>query len=408
MGSRRTAGEGSVYQRASDGLWCAAVDLGWTPAGTRRRKVVASRTQAGALAKLREVRRTLAVHGTVPTGAPTLAEWLTAWLEGAAAARVRPRTLATYRHKVALVLATPAARVRLDRLTPAHVRAVHAGIAAAGLSGATALQAHRVLAVALRDAQREGLVARNVATLVDAPRRDARPRAALSAGQARALLAAVADDPLAGRWALALLCGVRQGEALGLTWGCVDLDGGTLDLAWQLQRLPLRHGCARPGADPACGRSRPGSCPAAALAVPRGYEHRPLAGGLALTRPKSAAGVRVLPLLPVMGDALRLRAAAAPPGPDGLVWTRADGRPVDPRADAAAWHAALERAGLPAVPLHAARHTTATLLLEAGVDAHVVASILGHSDVVTTRGYQHASLELARAALGRVEAAVGG
>ncbi len=47
----------------------------------------------------------------------------------------------------------------------------------------------------------------------------------------------------------------------------------------------------------------------------------------------------------------------------------------------------------------AARHTPATLLLEAGVDAHIIASILGHSSIVTTRGYQHTDLTLQRQAM---------
>ena len=81
-----------------------------------------------------------------------------------------------------------------------------------------------------------------------------------------------------------------------------------------------------------------------------------------------------------------------------------DGRPIDPSRDYAAWQALLAEVGLPAVPLHNARHTAATLLLEVGVDAHVVAQILGHSDATTSRGYQSVSLDLARAAMGSLNA----
>jgi site-specific recombinase XerD len=53
---------------------------------------------------------------------------------------------------------------------------------------------------------------------------------------------------------------------------------------------------------------------------------------------------------------------------------------------------------------HEARHTTATLLLEAGVDHHVITAILGHSSIVTSRGYQHVRTQLASKALEQIAA----
>src|SRR5207248_6728607 len=87
------------------------------------------------------------------------------------------------------------------------------------------------------------------------------------------------------------------------------------------------------------------------------------------------------------------------PNPHGLVWHRDDGRPFDGRVDWQAWSDLLTAAEVPHVTLHEARNTTATLLLEAKVDPHVIMAILGHSDIVTTRGYQTVSLDLARTAV---------
>jgi site-specific recombinase XerD len=406
--SRRQAGDGALYQRA-DGMWIGSVDLGFTPEGKRRRKTVSHRTQAGALAKLREVRRQVGIHGDIPTRSQTLSDWLDRWMREIAVKRVRPRTFDTYGHKVRLIKEA-IGRTRLDKLTPAHVRQMHTYIttkdAARGgtLSSTTALQAHRILAKALKDAEREGLVTRNVASLVDAPAKAASTRGALTSAQAKAVLTTATKDPMAARWALALLYGVRQGESLGLSWNAVDLDAGTIDLAWQLQRLTWRHGCGTPAT---CGRKRGAECPARHIGAPDGFEVRPLDGALCLTRPKSHAGTRVLPLIEAMRVLLERQAelTADQPNPHGLVWHQPDGRPLDSKADRAAWYAALDAAGAPRVELHCARHTTATLLLELGVDATVIAAILGHSDVVTTRGYQHVDLSLSRAAvesLGRV------
>lgn len=404
--ARRQSGDGSLYQRSSDGMWVGSVDLGYTADGKRRRKVVVAKDQKRALEKLREVRRQVGLYGDVATRSQTLGEWLDRWMREITVRRVRPRTFDTYQHKVRLIKES-IGRVRLDKLTPAHIRSMHDYIETTkGLSSSTALQAHRILGKALKDAEREGLVVRNVARLVDAPRKAVSDRGALTAGQAKAVLRGAATDPRAARWGLALLYGVRQGEALGLTWDCVDFDAGTIDLAWQLQRLTWRHGCGSPAA---CGHRRGAECPQRHLGTPPGFEVRHLEGSLCLTRPKSVAGTRVVPLIAPMQELLERHRdlAAGEPNPHGLVWHDADGHPIDAKDDRDAWYAALGKAKAPRIALHGARHTTATLLLELGVDAKVIGSILGHSDVVTTQGYQHVDLSLQRAALSGLGQAIG-
>ncbi len=79
-------------------------------------------------------------------------------------------------------------------------------------------------------------MARNVATLVDAPtaRRDeVQP---LTAADARKIPDLAKDLPNGTRWSVALALGLRQGEALGLLWDAVDLDAGTLTVRRALQR----------------------------------------------------------------------------------------------------------------------------------------------------------------------------
>src|SRR3954469_14989788 len=86
----------------------------------------------------------------------------------------------------------------------------------------------------------------------------------------------------------------------------------------------------------------------------------------------------------------------------GLVFAQPNGRPLDPRSDHRAWQALLDEAGVPRVPLHAARHTAATLLLQQGVPARVAMEILGHSQISLTLGtYSHVAPELAREAAQR-------
>lgn len=393
---RRDRGEGGLYKRA-DGMWTGVVDLGYGPDGKRRRRPVYSKVYKTAQRKLTELKAEVGrTGGNVPTASMTVEKWCAQWL---ANSRVKPTTMTVNRTTVSQYIIPAIGKRRLDRLAPQHVRELHAYVEAKGLSPLTVHRAHRTLVKILKDAMTEGLVSRNVAGLVKAPDKGSTEQTVLDAEQAKTLLRSRQGDRLLARWAASLLLGARQGEVIGMEWDRVDLETGVLDLSWQLQRLPFRHGCGG-----ACSVKRPGSCPMAELDVRPGFEHRRLEGGLALTRPKSAKGTRLIPIPAPMVAFLILHHTAqeADPNPHGLVFTREDGRPLDPSLDNAAWHEALEAAGLPSVKLHAARHSTATLLLEAGVDTKVISAILGHSTVAVTQAYQHVDLTLAREAMARL------
>jgi site-specific recombinase XerD len=110
-------------------------------------------------------------------------------------------------------------------------------------------------------------------------------------------------------------------------------------------------------------------------------------------------------LVPELRDRLltHQQQTAGDPNEHDLVWHHRDGRPISHHDDHELWQALLIKAGVrkkgdPPIDQHRTRNTTLTLLLEAGVDAHVVDSTVGHSDVAVTRGYQWVDLSLARQA----------
>lgn len=386
MSERRQRRTGSVHPR-QDGTWCGQVDLGIRD-GKRRRKTVYAKTEKAAQSAVKALIRQLDEHGDLPTSESTVEKWLTTWLTEFAQRRLKPNTFRSYKTAVNEHLIPTLGRIPMGKLSAAHVRGMHRSLTEdRGLSSTTARNAHRILSVALNDAMRDGVIARNVARLEKAPAKAVGARTSLDVDDA---IKVMGSDKQA-RWMLALLTGCRQGERLGLRWSHVDLDVGKADLSWSLQRVSYAHGCK-----PACGR-RPASCPQRRPGIPAGMENVPLAGNLVLMRPKTERSRRVVALVEPLRLALELHRDGQPPNPYDLVWTE-NSKPVDPRRDWQAWHDALEACKVPSVPLHAARHTTATLLMELGVDPRVITEMLGHSDVVVTRSYQHVSLALQREA----------
>jgi integrase len=412
-------GEGSIYQRKSDGMWVCAIDLGTGPDGKRRRKTVTAATKTALVKKRRQLIRDIEDGIVVTHAGMTVGAWLDVWHADICKTRVRPRVWADYGYAIERHLKPNLGKARLDKLTPPMIRDLHKAIAATPkrvgrgtsktetVSARTVEVCHNILSAALKDAVREKLLRENPCLLVDKPSVKSRVREPITVEQAKALLLTSKGDPLAAMWATALLTGARKSELLGLTWDRVDLDAGTVNFAWQLQQVPWRHGCGtrRDGVWP-CRKQAARACPRKVRDVTPDFEFQPVYEGLCFTRPKTSASIRMVPIPQLLVQALRAHQEASKPNRWGLVWAQPSGLPVKHRDAVEAWHAACDRADIPRCDLHATRHTTASLLMELGVPAEVIAAILGHATILSTKGYLHTSNPMAQQALAQLGSAL--
>jgi hypothetical protein len=217
---RRGHGEASVYRDGD--RWRGAVSLGWGPDGRRRRKKVSGRTKAEVLTKLRELQRTLDSGLPAPDDRLTLGGFLHRWLTVNIPGSIADSTLDNYVDTVRLHLEPMLGRRALTRLTVSDVDALWADKRAAGYSANSVRIMRTVLRKALAQAEREGLVPRNVAALSTPPRVRTEPGRSLTVEQAKRFLDQIRGHRLEPLFVLMLTYGLRRGEALGLMWRELD------------------------------------------------------------------------------------------------------------------------------------------------------------------------------------------
>lgn len=388
--ARRDYGAGSVYQRKTDGRWIATIEDGWTASGARRRIVVTAKTEAQVKRKLRD-RLAAKERGEV---GQSPRETIKSWSDNYLAVRVHqlaPKAYNAAANPIRKWIIPTIGHKRLADLTPGDIRAVHDACRKAGRQPG---DVHRALRTMLSHAVEEGHAVPQRVLSVKAPESQKSDRLAMTIPEGLDCLRVASDLPHGVRWLFTLVYGARLGECLGLTWDAIDFDAGEFGEAvieWQLQPLPYN-----------VPRDR-----SSGFRVPDGYESRHLVDSFHLVRPKSRAGYRVAPLLPPIREGLLAWREIAPNNPWGLVWPNLKGRPANDKADREEWWALQDAAGVhhPSgrwYHVHECRNFAATMLLEAGVDEHVVTSLLGHSSVVQSRKYMTVRREPLLDALTRV------
>jgi integrase len=352
--SDRSKGNGSIQQRAP-GTW--QMRYYGPPDESGRSKqhnetVKGSRREVERL--LRERLTSIESGGFVAREKETVGQFLARWLNTYGASNVTLRTLQGYRQSIKNY-SGPINHVQVQSLTARHVQGVYSGMAERGLSATTIVQFHRIIHKALATGVKWGTLARNVSDAATPPRIFRQEVAMWDVDTIHQFLEAAGASRYRDFYHLALLTGARRSELAGLQWPSVDLVIGRLAVVKTLQWITGK--------------------------------------GLAEGQPKTDKSRRSIALSPeavallheIRGRQIGQQVEVAEAWQNtGYVFTRADGRPVDPNDVSKDFSEVVKSSGLPPLTLHGLRHAHATLLLEAGINVKVVSERLGHASIAIT------------------------
>ena len=389
----RAKGAGSITQLAN-GKWRGSFEAGYTPAGGRRRVSVTANTKRSCENKLREkIREHQAGVGPSARRELDVKQWLDIWLHDRERT-VRPKTFRMEAGMMRNHVVPVIGKAKLRELSTDHIRAIRAAMEKAGDSPTTIRHCQRIFQQALKAAVREGRTVPEGVLVMEKPHAGVNTRIAIPIEDAKKLVAEAWKAPEGSRWLAALLQGMRQGEALGLTWPHVDFERNLIHIEWQLQEVGY--------ADAARTEFQ----------IPANLRVERLEGNFHLTPPKSKAGTRIQPMVGPMREALLAWREVAPTSPHGLVWPNASGGPLRSNKDCSNWKALQDKAGVHKPDgsyfvIHEARNTTASLLLAAGVDPFIITQILGHTNIATSQGYMRVAESQKREAIEQVAELLG-
>lgn len=368
-GGKAPNGSGSIWKRP-DGRYGAALTYPYYDAETGRTKTKRLSTTKkdwdSAHRWLLNMQNDL-LGGVVRSPEdPRVGDFLKEWLADVIEPSKARNTYLKREYNVRVHLLPDLGHVRLSGLTPRRIQALYSRLAKREppLAATTRREVHVTLKMALKQAVRWGMLSKNPADDVDAPKQsgsrdetdeDEGEVRAISNEQARTLFASTAltGDRWRHYYVAAIRTGLRPGELLGLRFGDLALD------------------------------TNPGS-----LKVRRSLDTR---GGARFNKPKSEASRRTLALHWEAVEALSsqkgmLEAEGLPTGAKDLVFPSATGTPMDNGNLRDRYlKPALRRADLPELTLHELRHTFASIMLhEWRVQPDIVREMLGHESIKLT------------------------
>jgi len=384
--SRNAQGGGTIRQR-KDGRWEARYTLPRDPGtGKQVQKSIYGRTQKEVRQKLQQMTTDIDNGVYLEPSQLKVGQWLDIWL-AEYIGNVKPHTVASYNTQVNVHIKPKLGATKLSALSTHNVQVFYNNLqrgmeAKTGLSPKTIKNIHGVLHKALEQAVRLGYIKFNPSDACTLPRWERKEIRPLEGAEISAFLKVIEGHKYETVYMVTLFTGMRQGEALGLTWSCVDFERGTILISSQLQKEKKKDGQYQ------------------LVAIKNDKIRR-------ITPPRS-----VIDALRKQKDTQmewQIKAGDVWQNDMNLVFTNEIGGHLAHFTVYKQFKDIISSLGLPEARFHDLRHSYAVVALESGVDVKTVQENLGHHTAAFTLDvYGHVTERMKQDSANKMEAYING
>ncbi len=247
MARKAAAGTGTIRKKTITRgekvytYWEARYTAGYDPGnGKQIQRSITGKTQKEVSKKLKEVTTAIDSGTYTAPSKMTVGEWLDIWTAEYLGG-VKELTVSSYKSSIKTHIKPGLGAIKLESLSSHVIQGFYNRLLAPakdrkGLSPKTVKNVHGVLHKSLQQAVANGYIRLNPADSCVLPRAERKELKPLDEQQITTFLQAIRGHRLEDLFTVVLFTGMREGEALGFLWDCVDLNAGTITINKQLQK----------------------------------------------------------------------------------------------------------------------------------------------------------------------------
>lgn len=357
--------------------WEARYSNGFDPGtGKQIQKSISGKTQREVAQKLKAITAAIDEGTYIAPCKMTVGQWLEIWINEYLGA-LKLRTANHYQGVVKSRIIPGLGAVKLDALNPHMIQSYYNALTKEGLAPKSIRNVHGILHKALQQAVSNGYIKANPANHCILPRPVRRELQPLDEGMIAAFLKAIQGHQFEELFTVTLFTGMREGEALGLLWDCVDLDKGTITVDKQLQLIRGTRGQYQmvPTKN---SKSRTITVAPSVLSILKRTHHQQLTNRLRF------------------GESYE---------DSGFVFTDVLGHHLSASSVYKSFKKVVEQIGSPETRFHDLRHSYAVVSIQSGDDIKTVQENLGHATAAFTLDvYGHVTEKMKKESAARMEA----
>ena len=382
MARKAAAGTGTIRKKTVKRggkeytYWEARYTEGYDPGtGKQIQRSITGKTQKEVAQKLKAATAAIDEGTYTAPSKMTVAQWLDIWTAEYLGA-VKPRTVDNYKGVVRSRIKPGLGAMKLDNLAPHTIQSYYNNLTKEGLAPKTVNNIHGILHKALQQAVSNGYIKANPADhciLPMAVRRELKP---MDEDMIAAFLKAIQGHQFEELFTVTLFTGMREGEALGLLWDCVDLDRKTITVDKQLQLIRGSRGQYQ-------------------MVPTKNSKGRTLAIAPTVAATLNRVRIRQLENRLRYGECWEQ---------SGFAFTDELGHHLSASSVYKAFKKVMEQIGSPETRFHDLRHSYAVASIKSGDDIKTVQENLGHATAAFTLDvYGHVTDQMKKASAARME-----